>query len=84
MAHSLRIEWQGEGINEEGVDGKTGRTVVETDPRYFRPLEVEVLQGNPGKAERILGWKARTSFKDLVKQIVESDLERVMEGNLLY
>lgn len=69
------IEWQGTGVNERGVDRKTGRTVVRVDPRYFRPTEVETLLGDPSKAKARLGWSIERSFADLVDEMVASDLE---------
>ena len=72
-----RIEWRGFGIDEKGIDGKTGETLVEIDPRYFRPTEVELLLGDPTKARKKLGWKHRTSFTELVKEMVVSDLAEV-------
>ncbi len=71
----MRIEWRGKGLEEQGVDAKSGRTVVKVDPRYFRPTEVESLLGDPSKANTILGWKPEYSFRDLVQEMVASDLE---------
>jgi GDPmannose 4,6-dehydratase len=71
-----RIEWRGTGVEEKGVD-QTGRIVVEVDPRYFRPTEVDALIGNPGKARRKLGWHHKTSFDALVKEMVDADLRAV-------
>ncbi|RWN60803.1 GDP-mannose 4,6-dehydratase [Mesorhizobium sp.] len=73
------IGWQGEGVNEKGVDRKSGRVLVEVDQRYFRPTEVELLIGNPSKAERVLGWKASTSFEDMVCEMVDCDLNAVKQ-----
>ncbi|EGO01013.1 hypothetical protein SERLA73DRAFT_167198 [Serpula lacrymans var. lacrymans S7.3] len=70
----IQIQWRGTGTDEEGVDVKTGKTVVKVDPRYFRPAEVELLLGNPAKAERLLGWKRKVDFDSLVKEMVEADL----------
>jgi GDPmannose 4,6-dehydratase len=70
----FEIEWQGEGISERGVDRKSGKTLIEVDENYFRPSEVETLLGDATKANLVLGWKPRTSFKDLVKEMCESDL----------
>ncbi|MDR1480999.1 MAG: GDP-mannose 4,6-dehydratase [Synergistaceae bacterium] len=70
----IDIEWRGCGADEKGVDAATGRVLIEIDSRYFRPTEVDLLQGNPEKAERLLGWKRRVSFRDLVKRMVEHDL----------
>jgi GDPmannose 4,6-dehydratase len=71
----MRIEWQGKGLEESGVDAVSGQTLVRIDPRYFRPTEVETLLGDPSKAKRELGWAPKTSFADLVKEMVESDLK---------
>jgi GDPmannose 4,6-dehydratase len=71
----MRIEWRGKGLEEQGVDAKSGRTVVKVDPRYFRPTEVESLLGDPSKANTVLGWKPEHSFRSLVQEMVASDLE---------
>jgi GDPmannose 4,6-dehydratase len=71
------IEWRGTGDEEKGIDGKTGDALVEIDPRYFRPTEVDHLQGDASKAKRRLGWTHRTSFAELVQEMVASDLETV-------
>jgi len=68
------IEWRGKGVEETGVDRKSGKTIVRIDPQYFRPTEVDLLIGDPSKAQKQLGWKAQTSFADLVKQMVAGDL----------
>ncbi|MES0100061.1 GDP-mannose 4,6-dehydratase [Mesorhizobium sp. M0019] len=73
----VRIQWNGTGVDEKGVDTKTGRILVEVDPRYFRPTEVDLLLGDPSKAERILGWKATTSLDEMVGEMVQSDLKVV-------
>jgi GDPmannose 4,6-dehydratase len=70
----MRIEWRGEGVEEQGVDARTGRTVVRVDPRYFRPTEVESLLGDPAKAKSRLKWHPECSFEELVRDMVESDL----------
>jgi len=69
-----RIGWRGHGIDEVGVDVRTGRDLVRVDPRYFRPTEVEQLLGDAAKARAKLGWRHKTSFKQLVVEMVESDL----------
>ena len=74
------IEWQGEGVNEKGIDKKSGRVLVEVDPRYFRPAEVELLWGDSTKARTELGWEPKYSFMDLVKEMVASDLEEMKNG----
>jgi len=71
----IDIEWQGLGIDEKGIDSKTGMLLVEIDEKYFRPAEVELLLGDPSKAEKELGWKRQTSFKELVSGMVKYDLE---------
>jgi len=71
----MDIEWQGMGVEETGVDTRSGRTVVRVDPRYFRPTEGESLLGDASKAREKLGWSAEVSFADLVKEMVEADLE---------
>ena len=71
----LELEWQGAGLEERGVEARTGRVLVEVDPRYFRPTEVELLLGDPSKAERELGWRRRVTFEDLVRRMVRYDLE---------
>ena len=72
----IRLKWEGSGLDEKGIDAATGRVLVEVDPRYFRPAEVETLLGNPAKAVRQLGWNPRkTSFEDLVKIMVKHDME---------
>jgi GDPmannose 4,6-dehydratase len=71
------IAWRGKGVDETGVDAKTGQILVEIDPRYFRPTEVDLLLGDPRKAHQKLGWRHNTSFADLVKDMVESDRRQV-------
>jgi GDPmannose 4,6-dehydratase len=69
-----RIEWRGKGAEERGIDARTGSTLVQVDPRYFRPTEVDLLIGDPTKARERLGWKHSTSFDDLVAEMVEFDI----------
>jgi GDPmannose 4,6-dehydratase len=69
------IEWHGKGVDETGVDGKSGKTILRIDPVYFRPTEVDLLVGDARKARVKLGWKPKTSFAQLVKEMVASDLE---------
>ncbi len=73
----IRIQWNGSGVAEKGVDAKTGRTLVEVDPRYFRPTEVDLLIGDPAKVERVLGWKATTPLEQMVREMLQSDLTAV-------
>jgi GDPmannose 4,6-dehydratase len=75
FAHvDTKIEWKGTGVDEKGFCAKTGKVLVEIDPRYFRPTEVDLLIGNPEKAKRELGWVATTSFADLVRDMVREDV----------
>jgi len=69
-----RIAWNGQGIEEQGVDAKTGQVLVEIDARYFRPTEVDLLLGDAAKSHEMLGWQPKVLFADLVKEMVESDL----------
>ncbi len=71
----VKIAWKGNGIEEQGIDEKTGKVLVEIDPRYFRPTETDLLLGDPTKAHKILGWQHTTSFNQLVHEMVKSDLE---------
>ena len=71
----IEVEWHGSGVNEIGIDKSTGKTVVSVNPKFFRPAEVEVLLGNPAKAEAALGWEREISFAELVKRMVENDLK---------
>jgi GDPmannose 4,6-dehydratase len=73
----IRIEWSGSGVDEKGRDAATGKIVVEVDPRYFRPTEVELLIGDPTKAKTKLGWVPTTTFAGLVREMVQSDLALV-------
>lgn len=70
----MDIEWIGSGVNEKGVDRKNGKTVIEIDPRYFRPTEVDLLLGDPTKAKTKLGWKPKVTFKSLVEMMMKADL----------
>ena len=71
----IDIEWRGEGVGEKGFNAATGEVIVEVDPKYFRPTEVDQLIGDPSKAKTELGWKATHSVDDLVKDMMESDLK---------
>ncbi len=74
----IELEWRGEGVDEKGCDKSTGRVLVEVDPKYFRPAEVEQLLGDPTKAKQTLGWNPRkTSFEELVHVMVEHDMKFV-------
>lgn len=87
FAHvGIKLRWQGEGVQEQGIDQATGRVLVEVDPKYFRPAEVETLLGDPTKAKTLLGWNPqKTSFEELVRLMVEHDVQYVAthrEGRL--
>ena len=69
-----RIEWRGVGVDETGIDTKSGKTVVKIDPTYFRPTEVDLLVGDASKAQQVLGWKPKRSFAQLVEEMMASDL----------
>jgi GDPmannose 4,6-dehydratase len=71
----MPIEWRGTGVDEHGVNSQNGKVIVRIDPRYFRPTEVETLLGDPGKARQKLGWVAKTSFEQLVAEMVDGDLD---------
>lgn len=71
----MALDWRGAGESEQGVDTRTGKTVVKVDPRYFRPTEVETLLGDPSKAKAKLGWVPEVSFMTLVEEMVDADLE---------
>lgn len=70
----MELEFTGEGVNEKGIDKASGKTVIEVDPRYFRPAEVDLLVGDPTRAKNELGWEHKVSLQELVKEMVESDL----------
>ncbi|MCB1726050.1 MAG: GDP-mannose 4,6-dehydratase [Gammaproteobacteria bacterium] len=71
----MHIEWHGEGLDEQGIDRDSGKVIVAVDPRYFRPTEVELLLGDPAKAQEKLGWKHETSARDLAREMVLADLK---------
>lgn len=79
----MDIEWQGSGVDEIGIDKNTGSEIVAVDPRYFRPTEVETLLGDPSKAKRMLNWEAKTSFVDLIKEMVAADRESARRDALV-
>ena len=79
----IELRWEGEGEDEKGIDVATGKVLVEVDPKYFRPAEVEQLLGDPTKARTLLGWNpSKTSFEDLVKIMVEHDMKFVKKIHL--
>ena len=79
----IKINWEGEGVDEKGIDEATGRVLVEVSPKYFRPTEVDLLLGDPTKAKNLLGWNpTKTPFKELVRKMVKSDMEYVRKQSL--
>lgn len=78
------IAWRGQGVDEQGVDARSGEVLVAVDPRYFRPAEVDLLIGDATKAREKLGWKARTSLADMIAEMVQSDLTRFNNGQEAY
>lgn len=75
----IDIIWSGEGPEEVGADANTGKILIEVDPRYYRPTEVELLIGDPSKAREKLGWKPKVKFKELVKIMIKSDEEAILK-----
>jgi GDPmannose 4,6-dehydratase len=73
----VTVHWQGAGVDEQGIDAKSGRVLVRVDPRYFRPTEVDLLIGDPSKARAKLGWQHKISFDELVAEMVAADLKNV-------
>ena len=74
----IDIEFKGQGVDEKGYDKATGKVLIEVDPKYFRPAEVETLLGDPTKAKSVLGWNpTKTSFKELVHIMMKHDMEYV-------
>lgn len=82
FAHAgINLRWEGHGLDEKGIDSATGRVLVEVDPRFYRPAEVEQLLGDPSKAKNELGWNPRrTSFDDLVRIMVEADMKAIIKN----
>ena len=79
----MNIEWRGSGVDEEGVDAKSGNVIVRIDKRYFRPAEVDSLLGDPAKAQRLLGWRPEVDFATLVREMAEADWEDARRDKLV-
>ena len=79
----MDIEWQGEGLDEKGIDRNTGKVIVEVDPRYFRPTEVETLLGDASKAREKLGWTPKITFEEMVQEMMQTDLELAKRDDLV-
>ncbi len=73
----IEIEWQGKGVDEVGMNAATGDVLIEVDPKYYRPTEVDILIGDPTKAKEKLGWEAKVGFQELGKMMVEGDMEKL-------
>jgi GDPmannose 4,6-dehydratase len=76
----FRIEWDGEGLGRHAIDRKTGKSIVRVNSKFFRPAEVDVLKGSAAKAKTILGWEPKTSFPELVREMMEADMKKVEDG----
>ncbi len=79
----ITLEWQGSGVEEKGICSSSGRTLVEIDPRYFRPSEVNELLGDASKARDKLGWQAKTTLETLIEEMVQADLLEVRDSKVL-
>jgi GDPmannose 4,6-dehydratase len=75
----IKVEWKGQGVEEVGIDSATGNVVVRINPKFFRPAEVDILIGDPSKAESKLGWEREVSFKQLVERMINNDMKQVRE-----
>ena len=83
-AADMHVEWQGTGLNEKGIDTRTGNEIIRINPAYYRPAEVDLLIGDPSKAKDELGWCAKTSLEELCLKMVEADLRRNEQGNYCF
>ena len=79
----IEIVWEGAGLDEVGRSSEAGKVLIQVDPRYFRPTEVDFLLGNPSKAKEKLGWEAEVSFDELVKLMVSEDLKEAERDDVL-
>jgi GDPmannose 4,6-dehydratase len=79
----ISVRWQGTGVDEKGYDDATGKCIVQVDPRYFRPTEVETLLGDPTKAKQKLGWTPKITFHELVAEMVREDLKSAQRDELV-
>lgn len=80
----INLEWQGSGVDEIGVDKNTGKTIIEIDPVYFRPTEVDCLIGDASKAKKDFGWEPKIKFRELVKEMIDFDLDIVQNDKIVY
>ena len=79
----FHLVWEGEGAEEKGIDKKTGKVVIEVDPRYFRPTEVEILIGDPSKAKQKLGWEPKVKFEQLVEIMTKADMDKLAKEGVV-
>ncbi|BCK88823.1 GDP-mannose 4,6-dehydratase [Sideroxyarcus emersonii] len=79
----IGVRWEGKGVDEKGYDASTGKCIVQVDPRYFRPTEVETLLGDPSKAKQKLGWTPKITFQELVSEMVREDLKSAQRDELV-
>ena len=79
----IDLQWQGEGVDEVGIDTKTGKTIISINPRYFRPTEVDLLLGDPTKAKETIGWEAEIKFAELAKLMTKADYELLKNGGTI-
>ncbi|MFA5824690.1 MAG: GDP-mannose 4,6-dehydratase [Gallionellaceae bacterium] len=79
----IQVRWDGKGVDEKAFDAVTGKCIVQVDPRYFRPTEVETLLGDPSKAKQKLGWTPKTTFQELVSEMVREDLKSAERDELV-
>lgn len=77
----MELIWEGSGVDEKGIDKKSGKTIIEIDPKYFRPAEVDILIGDNSKAKSVLGWIPKTTFKELVKLMIEADMKEAKKSS---
>lgn len=83
-AVDLDLEWIGSGMDAKAIDRKSGKTIVDIDPQFFRPAEVDTLLGDPSKAKRVLGWSADVKLDELTRMMVKADYDRVKSGTLRF
>ena len=79
----MDLAWEGEGVDEKGINKKTNTCVICVDPKFFRPAEVDLLLGDASKAENDLGWKRTVDFKSLVEMMTSSDYDAVKKDNIV-
>jgi GDPmannose 4,6-dehydratase len=80
----IDIVWRGKGVSEKGYDRKTGKVLIEVSKNFYRPAEVDILLGDPSKAKKILKWESKVRFDELVRMMVEADIERVRNEKIIY